>query len=90
MFLFSSAKEQSMICEDIFDNNDCIGEVYLTYDKDTNLCKPFVYKGCLGNQNRYVTLESCQKEDSKSFVIYNFVNISFSFSHIHEVSDCPR
>lgn len=31
------------------------------YDTDRNICSQFVYGGCLGNNNRFETMESCQE-----------------------------
>ena len=31
------------------------------YDADAKMCKPFIYGGTGGNENRFETLESCQK-----------------------------
>ncbi|KAK5868121.1 hypothetical protein PBY51_009164 [Eleginops maclovinus] len=30
------------------------------YDRNTASCQPFLYGGCLGNQNRYSTMEGCK------------------------------
>lgn len=32
------------------------------YDSDRNICSPFVWGGCLGNTNRFETLDDCQKQ----------------------------
>lgn len=32
------------------------------YDSDRNSCSQFIYGGCLGNNNRFETVEECQKE----------------------------
>lgn len=31
------------------------------HDPSTGICRPFVYGGCGGNENRYASLEQCQK-----------------------------
>jgi hypothetical protein len=31
------------------------------HDPDTGICRPFVYGGCNGNENRYASLAECQK-----------------------------
>ncbi|XP_022817148.1 PI-stichotoxin-She2b-like [Spodoptera litura] len=31
-----------------------------TFNNANGRCEPFVYGGCLGNENRFATLESCQ------------------------------
>ncbi|KAJ6638506.1 Papilin, partial [Pseudolycoriella hygida] len=31
------------------------------YDSDRNMCSQFVYGGCLGNNNRFETIEACQE-----------------------------
>lgn len=32
------------------------------YDSDRNICSPFIYGGCLGNENRFETLKECQQQ----------------------------
>ena len=30
------------------------------FDMDSKTCAPFIYSGCLGNGNRFLTKESCE------------------------------
>ena len=32
------------------------------YDKEEGKCREFIYGGCQGNKNRFLTLEHCQNE----------------------------
>jgi hypothetical protein len=31
-----------------------------SYDSSLNKCKPFVYSGCFGNENRFGTMHECK------------------------------
>lgn len=49
-------------CDATPDSGMCDAYVPSWYhDANTGICRPFVYGGCGGNQNRYPTLEDCQK-----------------------------
>lgn len=34
------------------------------YDFEKDICSPFIYGGCLGNNNQFETMEECQKQCS--------------------------
>ncbi|CDW57128.1 Papilin [Trichuris trichiura] len=44
------------------DPGTCTKNLYLWYfDRESLVCKPFIYGGCGGNANRYVTKEECER-----------------------------
>ncbi|KAF8763272.1 Kunitz-type serine protease inhibitor like protein [Argiope bruennichi] len=50
-------------CDDKPDTGPCRANIRsYYYDRDSNLCKEFVYGGCQGNGNRYSTEEECEHE----------------------------
>lgn len=50
------------VCSQPYSPGPCRGEFERWYyDKDSGLCRPFIYGGCKGNENRFQTLEACQQ-----------------------------
>lgn len=47
-------------CDQPVEQGPCQGSFENWYfDKDTDVCLPFTYGGCKGNQNRYATEHAC-------------------------------
>ena len=46
--------------------SDSLARFY--YDPASQLCKPFTYTGCSGNQNNFASLQDCQNICSSKYI----------------------
>lgn len=53
---------QGAICEIPFDGGDCDAAIRVySHNPQSDLCEPAVYGGCGGNENRFDSLQECEK-----------------------------
>ena len=49
------------VCSQPADRGPCkASRARYYFDRDHDLCRPFVFGGCLGNGNNFMTVEECQ------------------------------
>nr|CUU99551.1 hypothetical transcript [Hymenolepis microstoma] len=57
---FSDAKVN--ICQMPIDSGKCNGKlIFWGFDYPSRKCRPFVYGGCGGNGNRFITKDQCER-----------------------------
>lgn len=62
-YLFSvySAGDDESVCTNVWKNTKCGSEVLkYFYNSATNICQPFKFYSCVGNDNRFDTPQQCQ------------------------------
>lgn len=52
------------------------------YDEERGTCRTFIYSGCAGNQNNFVSFESCIEFCSKFFILKCTSERIFCFAQI--------
>lgn len=59
------------------------------YNSLTRRCERFVYGGCRGNANNFVTFEECQDECDKSTTYNKLLIIVFILAHPTDICSLP-
>lgn len=78
-----------MECYENLEFGDCNkGVKRFYYNKFTGFCEPFVYEGCNGNNNNFLTLEDCQKKCSKLSCPIPSCAVSCEYGYAYTENGC--